>query len=117
MRTVRREWERGTYCRITSARRPNWSTLRATRSSVSSSSSSLLVFPHPAKKMKRMVMTQNAVRMRSAMFQRDFQNCCRWAVRRDILDHLIGLLRTRPKATKRMTTSRIIAALTMNSRM
>ena len=64
-----------THCRMTDASRPNWSTFRATRRSVSRSSSSLLVSSQLARKITTRVMTQNAVRTRSMMLNGDFQNC------------------------------------------
>lgn len=66
---------RGAYCRMTIANLPNWMALRATSKIVSNISSSLLVLPHPAKKMTRRVITQNAVITRSMMFHNDVQNC------------------------------------------
>jgi hypothetical protein len=67
--------ETATHCRITDASRTNWSTLRATSSSVSSNSSSLLAEPHPAKNITRMVTAHISVMMRSRTLNGDFQNC------------------------------------------
>lgn len=67
---------RNTHCRITDASRTNCSTFRAMSSSVSSSSSSLLVEPHPAKNITRMVTAHIMVMIRSRMLNGDFQNCC-----------------------------------------
>lgn len=66
----------GTHCRITDANRINCNTFRATRSSVSSSSSSLLVEPHAAKNITRIVTAHIRVMMRSMTLKGDFQNCC-----------------------------------------
>jgi len=66
---------RYTHCRITDASRTNWSTFLATSSSVSNSSSSLLVEPHLAKNITRMVIAHIRVMTRSRMLNGDFQNC------------------------------------------
>ena len=63
------------YCRTIFARRPNWSTLRVTRSRVSKISSSLLVAPQPAKRITSSVKTQNTVTTRSNTLNGCFQNC------------------------------------------
>lgn len=64
------------YCRTIFASRPNWSTLRVTRSNVSKISSSLLVVPQPAKRITSNVNTQNTVTTRSKTLKGCFQNCC-----------------------------------------
>ena len=62
-------------CRVTAARRPNWRMFRATRRSVSKTSSALEPVPHPTSVIARSVMAQNRVRMRSTVLKGDFQNC------------------------------------------
>jgi len=64
-----------TYCLITDARRPNWSTFLATSNSVSNISSSLLPTPHFAKAKTKSVSAQKIVSTRSMVLKGDFQNC------------------------------------------
>lgn len=82
---------------------------------MSNSSSSLLVLPHPAKKMTRRVITQNAVITRSMTFHKDVQNCYGNIISIQVKEPP-NSLRTLPKATKRIATSRIMAPLMTSSR-